>query len=120
MKYVSTRDKSIKVSFEDALFSGYAPGGGLFVPETLPPITEEDVQSFASLSFPDLAFAVLRRFISPEEVTDDDFRAICEKSFHEGFDAPNDVVVPVVPVGSIFCAELWHGPTFCFKDLGII
>jgi len=119
MKYVSTRNKSIRRSFEEALFSGYSPDGGLFVPENLPKISSPELQSYASLSFPSLAYEVVRAFISPEEVSDDDLRIICEKSFHDGFDAPDDGVVPVVPVGSVYVAELFHGPTFCFKDLGM-
>ena len=119
MKYVSTRDKSIRRSFEEALFSGYSPDGGLFVPENLPMLSPSELQSYASLSFPSLAYAILRRFISADEVSDDELRIICQRSFHDGFDAPDDNVVPVIHVGSVFIAELFHGPTFCFKDLGM-
>ena len=120
--YVSTRDPTIRASFEDALFSGYASGGGLYVPRSLPQLSNADLQSFSSLTFPQLAHAILSRFISPKEVPEDDLRDICQKSFRDGFD--QDCVVPVVQIGnncnsSTFVAELFHGPTMCFKDLGM-
>jgi len=122
MDYISTRDATVRASFEDALFSGYAPGGGLYVPRSLPQLSNADLKSFSSLTFPQLAHAILSRFISPKEVPEDNLRDICEKSFHDGFD--QDCVVPVVQIGSkcnspTFVAELFHGPTMCFKDLGM-
>ena len=119
MKYISTRDSSTCSSFEQALFSGYAPDGGLFVPQSLPLLSADEIESFSALTFPELAFAILRKFISSDEVPLDDLRGICQKSFHDGFD--EECVVPVVKIGngSTFVAELFHGPTMCFKDLGM-
>jgi len=118
MDYVSTRDSSIFASFEGALFSGYAPGGGLYVPRSLPQLSPADLQSFSGLTFPQLAFVILSKFISTDEVPEDDLRSICQKSFHDGFD--EECVVPVVKLcDSSFVAELFHGPTMCFKDLGM-
>jgi len=119
MKYVSTRDRSISCTFEEAIFAGYAPGGGLFVPESVPTLGIDRLQAWSSLSFADLAFEVLRCYIAMEEVSDGDLRSICQLSFHDGFDAPDDVVVPVLQVGNLYVSELFHGPTFCFKDLGM-
>ena len=60
MKYKSTRDGSSKeYTFEEALFSGYAPDGGLFVPESLPSIAAEDLVNWSTLSYPELVFVVL-------------------------------------------------------------
>ena len=119
MKYISTRDSSLCSSFEQALFSGYAPDGGLFVPQSLPLLSLDELDSFSALNFSELAYAILCKFISPDEVPSDDLRNICKKSFHDGFD--EECVVPVVKIGgsSTFVAELFHGPTMCFKDLGM-
>ena len=117
MKYTSTRDGSIRSTFEEAVCSGYSPDGGLFVPESLPKVTPKTLQEWSKLSYPDLSFQVLRLFISPEEVPDSDLKQICTSAF-EGFVDPAQAV-PVVKVGSIYIAELFHGPTFCFKDLGM-
>lgn len=60
MKYKSTRDNSSKeYTFEQALFSGYAPDGGLFVPESLPSITTDDLVNWSTLSYPELVYVVL-------------------------------------------------------------
>lgn len=119
MRYLSTRDKSISRTFEEALFAGYAPGGGLFVPQHLPDVTRLDLEAWTSLSFPELAFVVLCNFIPSDEVSSDDLRSICQRSFYDGFDAAGGSVVPVVKVDSLYVSELFHGPTFCFKDLGM-
>jgi threonine synthase len=89
----------------------------LFVPETLPCITPELLTAWASLSYPDLTFAVLRRFISSDEISNDDLKKICGAAM-AAFEDPSNAV-PVVKVGNLYVAELFRGPTFCFKDLGM-
>ncbi|KAL7532522.1 hypothetical protein ACHAXR_004678 [Thalassiosira sp. AJA248-18] len=119
MRYISTRDGNREYSFEQALFSGYAPDGGLFVPTALPSITaEEHMIPWSKLTFPQLAYSVLRMFISPKEVNDAQLKEICDKSFcADEFD--DELHVPVKKLGTAFIAELFHGPTFCFKDMGM-
>ena len=124
MKYKSTRDASLEVSFEEALCAGYAPDGGLFVPAELPHISPFVLQQWSKLDFPHLALSVLRLFISKDEIPDDDLARICQNSF-EGFENKKQAV-QLVPIGGpspkvpcIHLAELFHGPTMCFKDLGM-
>ena len=60
MKYKSTREGGREYSFEQAIYSGYAPDGGLFVPVALPSLTVEDhLMPWSKLTFPDLAYSVL-------------------------------------------------------------
>jgi threonine synthase len=135
MRYTSTRGSAVSCTFEEALVSGYAPDGGLFVPEALPaPIAASDLEAWSTLDYPALVRTVLRRFISPQEVSDEELRRVCDKAF-EGFADPAEAV-PVVKLSSkeeehggsgasssssstCYVAELFHGPTFCFKDLGM-
>ena len=57
-------------------------------------------------------------FISSSEINDQDLQDICNKSYvKEKFDDTSDII-PVKKLGSAFIAELFHGPTFCFKDFG--
>ena len=114
MKYVSTRDNNLAVSFEDALTSGYASDGGLWVPQNLP--QNLDLPALSKLGYVDLAFTLLRMFVAEEEVPTPALQKICAQAF-EGFVDPANAV-PVVKVGPLYVAELFHGPTFCFKDLG--
>ncbi|KAL9181169.1 hypothetical protein ACHAXT_009974 [Thalassiosira profunda] len=101
-----------------ALFSGYAPDGGLLVPASLPTIDGDDLRLWSTLSYAELACTVLRMFVSPAEIDDEDIKRICDASYRaDEFD--DDAFVPVKSLGSAFIAELFHGPTFCFKDMGM-
>lgn len=119
MRCTSTRDSSVSCSFEEALCSGYAPDGGLFVPTELPKIDPSTLNSWSSLTFPQLASEVIRMFISPDEISDAELQQICTDSFVKGFDESVGSTVPLRRVGSAFIVELFYGPTFCFKDLGM-
>ena len=72
MKYVSTRGGCSPVSFQDAILTGLAPDGGLYVPQTLPSISKSQLKSWAGLSYSSLAEKVLRLFIDEEEISTED------------------------------------------------
>eukprot|EP00980_Cylindrotheca_fusiformis_P018312 scaffold5970_cov130-Cylindrotheca_fusiformis.AAC.5 len=95
MKYTSTRDASKKLySFEDALCSGYAPDGGLFVPEVLPSdkiINSTVLKEWATLNYVDLATQILRLFLSLEEISTVELQTIVAASL-SSFDVSS--VVP--------------------------
>jgi len=128
MKYISTRgDKSKTFSFETAITSGYAPDGGLFVPMELPTkVTPIQLEYWSKLGYPALAAECLRLFISEDEIPFSHLQKLCQQSMERnddgsGFENPENAVV-VKPLGSsnaVFISELFHGPTFCFKDLGM-
>jgi threonine synthase len=123
MRYTSTRNKAIDVSFEEAITSGYAPDGGLFVPRSLPTFTPSLLLQWKDLSYPQLMYHVLRLFIDVQEISDAELSFICEQAL-QGFDDPLHAI-PVIPFPKnskdthFYVAELFHGPTFCFKDLGM-
>jgi threonine synthase len=106
------------VSFEEALFSGYAPDGGLFVPETLPQISRTTLKEWSQLSYADLIYQILRLFISSDEVDDASLKSISERSL-QGFLDPVHAVNIRHLHHHVYIAELWHGPTQCFKDFGL-
>ena len=130
MKYTSTRDATQVYTFEEALFSGYAPDGGLFVPTQLPDFFSSIsknalLKEWASLGYQDLATEILHPFIGEGEISKQDLGNLLERAL-SGFDVADDNKVPVIPLTkddgkSIDCyvAELFHGPTYCFKDLGM-
>jgi threonine synthase len=115
MRYLSTRTPSVYFTFEEAVLGGYAPDGGLYVPESMPRINADVLKEWAKLSYVDLSTELLSLLIT--EMTREEIREICRTSY-AGFEEPT---VPVVELkaGSVFVAELFHGPTFCFKDLGL-
>lgn len=116
MRYISTRGGSPPVGFVDAVLAGLAPDGGLYVPETWPGFTREEIAAFAGRSYAEVAAAVLGRFAGDEIAQGDLARMCCEA--YAAFDHP--AVVPLVQLGSdVFLAELFHGPSLAFKDVAM-
>ncbi|KXS12020.1 tryptophan synthase beta subunit-like PLP-dependent enzyme [Gonapodya prolifera JEL478] len=120
MQYRSTRGGASGVTFEHALFDGLARDGGLYIPHRIPRLSLGDIAALQSLPFPKLALAIFRPFIDPSEIPDADLLSILERSFAT-FDSPT--VAPLVDLpGSaegFSVLELWHGPTFAFKDVAL-
>jgi threonine synthase len=85
-----------------------APGGGLYIPLSLP--TFEDVDALLALSWTERAPEILRRFLG-DEYEEDEIAAVAREAF--------DFPVPLVQVAdNIHCLELFHGPSLAFKDFG--
>lgn len=110
MRLYSTHRQSPLVSLREAVLQGLAQDGGLFMPEQLPKLPMDFFQRLPSLSLPELAFEVLRPFLS-EEISDAELRLLLEHTFT--FDAP------LVEISdNLYALELFHGPTLAFKDFG--
>jgi threonine synthase len=106
MQFPSTRRQAPAVSFREALFAGLAPDGGLYVPETLPALEFEDLRD---ASFVEVATAIATRFLSSEID-----RATLQRILADALNFP----IPLAVVGERAAIELFHGPTFAFKDVG--
>jgi threonine synthase len=116
MKYVSTRGTAPVLSFEDAMLSGLARDGGLYVPESWPELSADDIAAFAGLSYEEVAFRVMKPFIG-DTFTDDEFRVLIARAY-AGFD--HEARCPIVQIGeNDFLLELFHGPTLAFKDVAM-
>ncbi|KAJ1978438.1 threonine synthase [Dimargaris cristalligena] len=120
MKYLSTRGGAVGYSFEDAVLEGLSPDGGLFIPESIPTLPADWAEAWANLPFADLATRILRLFIDESEIPTADLAALVAKSYRT-FRHPE--VTPVRPLGHPadrrWVLELFHGPTFAFKDVAL-
>ena len=119
MKFISTLGKSDPVNVEDAILNGYAPDGGLYVPEHIPRVSSEQLDNWKSLSFEDLAFEIISLYIDNSVVPEADLRMIIDKSY-QTFEAPE--ITPVRALKSIqnvSVLELFWGPTLSFKDMAM-
>lgn len=115
MRYLSTRGQSPMLGFSDAVATGLAPDGGLYLPETLPKFSSAELAGFAALSYSDLCFAFLRRFAT--DVPDDILRSLIAKSYATFSQAD---IAPVVALDArTYVLELFHGPTLAFKDFAL-
>jgi len=116
MRYISTRGQAPELSFEEAMLTGLARDGGLYVPESWPTLSAEQIAGFAGQSYEDVAFAVMKPFIG-ETFTDDEFRQIITRA-NAGFG--HAARCPVKQLGpNDFLLELFHGPTLAFKDVAM-
>ena len=116
MRYISTRGSAPVLSFEDALLTGLARDGGLYVPEAIPRFSDKDLADMATMSYEDIAFKVMRPFIG-DTFTDAEFTALIDKAY-SGFN--HTVRAPLVQLDQgHFLLELFHGPTLAFKDFAM-
>ena len=117
MMYQSTRDPAHKkYSAAEVIKMGLAPDGGLFIPETIPALTADEISALCADSYPVRAAKILGKFLTDytyEELISDCEAAYAESSFPGG-------AAPLVHVhDQVYSLELWHGPTAAFKDMAL-
>ncbi len=116
MRYVSTRGQAPSLSFEQAMLTGLARDGGLYVPETLPRFDAAEIAALAGLPYEEVAFRVMRPFIG-DSFTDDEFRGLIDKAYASFAHPARAPLVQLAP--NHFMLELFHGPTLAFKDFAM-
>jgi threonine synthase len=116
MKYISTRGQAPELNFEEAMLTGLARDGGLYVPAEIPQMSHDEIAALGGLSYEETAFRVMRPFLG-DCFTDEEFRGIISRAY-AGFDhaarAPLKQLAP-----NHFLLELFHGPTLAFKDFAM-
>ncbi len=116
MRYVSTRGRCPDIGFRDAVVSGLAPDGGLFMPAFWPQIPAAEQAGFGGMSFAEVAANVLAHFAAPQ-LSAHDLLPMAEKAF-AAFDTRE-----VAPLRHLenddYLLELFHGPTLAFKDIAM-
>jgi len=114
MQYISTRGGIEPLKFQDAVMMGLARDGGLLLPQALPTISPEKLESWRNLPYQYLAREVLSLFI--DDIPALDLEALVEKAY-SSFSHPQ--VTPVTKQGDVYILELFHGPTLAFKDVAL-
>lgn len=116
MRYVSTRGDAPVLGFSDVLLAGLASDGGLYLPETFPVLSRDEIVDFAGMPYADVAKRIMTPFIGGE-VSDTAFSTMVDEAYAT-FRHPS--VAPLVEIGpSLFVLELFHGPTLAFKDVAM-
>lgn len=116
MRYISTRGTAPSLSFEEAMLTGLARDGGLYLPEDVPVLTVAQISAMAGKSYEEVAYEVMRPFIGTT-FADDEFRHLIEAAY-AGFG--HAARAPLVQLDSNhFLLELFHGPTLAFKDFAM-
>jgi threonine synthase len=116
MRYISTRGTAPALDFERAMMTGLASDGGLYVPEVVPVLGEDEIATLAGLPFEEAALRVMRPFVG-DSFAPEEFRHLIHTAY-AGFG--HAARVPLVQISpNHFLLELFHGPTLAFKDVAM-
>ncbi|MBC7987388.1 MAG: threonine synthase [Sphingomonadaceae bacterium] len=116
MRYISTRGAAPALDFEGATLAGLASDGGLYLPESWPRFSHEDIAALAGLSYAETAVRVLAPFVG-DTLSETELRALCERAYVRFSHA---AVAPLVQLDHRhWLLELFHGPTLAFKDIAL-
>jgi len=117
MRYVSTRGGAAAADFSDVLLGGLMSDGGLAMPETYPQVTGTELAVWRGLSYPELAFEIIRRYaddIPPADLKRIIARTYTAAAFH------SDEITPVRQLQpGVHILGLSNGPTLAFKDIAM-
>jgi len=104
------------LSFEEVLLTGLAADGGLYVPETLPTFSKQDIAEMASMNYAELAQKIITPFVE-DSIPAQDLQTILEDTYAA---FRHSAVAPLVQIDSgQWVLELFHGPTLAFKDFAL-
>lgn len=116
MKYVSTRGTAPVLSFEEAMISGLARDGGLYVPDQVPVLSVVELKELRGKPFADVAYAVASRF-ADGAIPDRELRRMVDEAYAT---FAHKAVTPLKQLdANHFLLELFHGPTIAFKDVAM-
>lgn len=113
MEYTSTRNSALRVSAAQAIVTGIAPDGGLFVPVEFPKL---DVRELAGLTYPQTAAKVLAKFLTDY---DESFLLSAAETVYSDANFSGKAGFVATPEPGRHVLELWHGPTCAFKDYAL-
>ncbi len=113
MDYISTRGISKPIGFEDALLTGLARDGGLFLPSVWPTLSHDEWNDLKDKSYIEIATAIMSRF-TDGEIDQGELGTMIADTY-AGFRHPE--IAPLKSIGdNVHLCELFHGPTIAFKD----
>ncbi|MBQ7045754.1 MAG: threonine synthase [Clostridia bacterium] len=117
MNYNSTRDSKLCVTAAGAIAKGISNDGGLFVPETIPTLSDDDFNTLCSLDYIGRAKFVLKYFLT--DFTEQEIDYCVRGAYSDSFDNNQPAPLKCVDGKNMNLLELWHGPTCAFKDLAL-
>ena len=116
IRYLSTRGQAPVLDFEGVLLAGLASDGGLYLPESLPQFSADELRDMRGLSYTELATTVVAPFVEGS-IDRDTLAQLVEASYR---DFRHQAVAPLVQLDhDQWLLELFHGPTLAFKDFAL-
>ena len=117
MNYKSTRNVNVNVTSAKAISQGLSSDGGLFVPESLPKLSEEKIMSLCDMSYAERAYEIFKLFLT--DFTDDEIRHCVNSAYNDKNFATDNIAEISHLLTGTYVLELWHGPTCAFKDMAL-
>ncbi len=116
MDYISTRGAAPVLNFEQVTLAGLAGDGGLYLPQSWPSFSADEIAAMAGLSYVECAVRVMLPFVG-DALDEAELRDLCEQAYGRFAHA---AVTPLVQLdGRQWLLELFHGPTLAFKDVAL-
>ena len=116
IRYISTRGNAPVLSFEDVVMAGLASDGGLYIPEHVQEFSMAEIDAMQSMSYPELAFTIISRFIDTS-IKPETLQQIIGESYKT---FRHTAIAPLKQIDAhSFILELFHGPTLAFKDFAM-
>ena len=116
MRYISTRGQAPVLPFAEAMLTGLARDGGLYVPETVPQLTADEIAALEGLSYEEAAFRIVQPFVA-ESFSETELREAIRRAYQGFGHAARAPLVQLAPGHHLL--ELFHGPTLAFKDFAM-
>ena len=117
MKYISTRGQTERMDFSDVLLMGLAPDGGLMLPESYPQVDSATLNKWRKLSYPELAFEIMRLFAT--DIDEADLKDIINRTYTKEVFGSDDIVPVRQLEDDLYILGLSNGPTLAFKDVAM-
>ena len=117
MKYISTRGQTEPMDFSDVLLMGLAPDGGLMLPESYPQIDSATLNKWRKLSYPELAFEIMRLYAT--DIDEADLQDIINHTYTKAVFGSDDIVPVRKLEDNLYLLGLSNGPTLAFKDVAM-
>jgi threonine synthase len=116
VKYISTRGQAPTLGFEDVLLTGLAPDGGLYVPESLPHFSLDEIRQWRGLPYHELAFHIIQPFVDGA-IADDELATMLSDTYSV---FGHKAIAPLTQLDhNEYVLELFQGPTLAFKDFAL-
>lgn len=117
MKYISTRNTNNIVEAHDAIKQGIAEDGGLYVPENIPQVSLNELEDMLKMNYREVAKNILLKYL--DDFNEDEIKYCVDNAYNvESFDTDDIVELHNLDENTEIL-ELWHGPTYAFKDLAL-
>ena len=117
MYYKSTRNSDIKVESAVAITQGISEDGGLFVPESIPELTMDEIKYLSGLNYSCRAAYIFKKYLT--DFTDAEIQYCTDNAYStKNFETENIAEIAELFDGT-YMLELWHGPTCAFKDMAL-